>query len=174
MSTHNLDECDPRLLAKVIGLASSQQRAYRPEELAAILQDRLSAPVEFDMSAFREGVANRLKSLSSGEGLLLKSFRDLFEHPNPPVELLDVARLYAKACSMHPESHLPPQVAKALYFASIAVAMVRCGGRITSLDREKLAASFRWFEKQPWVDQGLRTIFGEALRLVSREGGETS
>jgi hypothetical protein len=144
-------------------IAVADPRIWRLEELAAILHHQLSAPVEFDLGTVEEGAGQRLTMLTCGEGLLLRSFADLLHHPHPPVELLQLTKQFAKACWQHPDSPLPAEVAMLLYFASIAVALARCGQRITSLGDEALRPVFDWFARQPWVDEATRSLLSEGL-----------
>lgn len=53
------------------------------------------------------------------------SFGDLLSHPNPPEELLKATKDFAKTCRLGPHKTLPPEIASALYYASIAAALVR-------------------------------------------------
>ena len=74
----------------------------------------------------------------------IRSFDDLLHHPHPPVELLTLTKQFAKAMVEHPESPLPREVGRLLYFASITVALIRCGQRISDLDNASLKAGLRW------------------------------
>ena len=71
--------------------------------------------------------------MSEAQGLLLKSFADLFHHPAPVIELLELAKDFAKANMDHPESGLPGEIAATLYYTSIAAALVRLDARISQL-----------------------------------------
>ncbi len=85
----------------------------------------MSAPILVDLGGYDPATAVRLKNLSDAQSLLLKSFLDLFHHPVPPMELLTLTKDFAKANMDHPDSSLPNEVAAALYYTSIAAALVR-------------------------------------------------
>ena len=72
----------------------------------------------------------------------LRSFNDLLHHPNPPLELLDKTKEYAKACRNRPESATRRRKsAKVLYYASIVAAMIEDArnGRINKPGRSVAA-----------------------------------
>ena len=81
-------------------------RLWRADELAAIFKHQISTPMLVDLGSFDPRTANKLKIVSEGHSLLLKSFSDLFHHPAPPVELLELVKDFAKANLDHPESGL--------------------------------------------------------------------
>src|SRR5215469_13647118 len=116
-------------------MASGEEHSplWRPDELAAMFRHQMSAPVLMDLGSFDPRTANQLKALTAAQGLLLSSFADLFNHANPPIQLLQLVKDFAKANLDHPESGLPREIATALYYASIAAALVRLGKRISQL-----------------------------------------
>jgi hypothetical protein len=103
--------------------------------------------------------------------LLLKSFSELFRHPNPPLELLALTKDFAKANMNQAESSLPTEVATALYYASIASALVRLGVRISTLKDPDLHRGFSWTKEQAWIDDGTRVLLAEALAALSSGTG---
>ena len=168
-SLHRVFESDPGVLAKMMALDAEDQAFWRPEELGAILRHQLSAPVQFDLGGLHEGLAEKLKTLSSAEGLLVKSFSDLLHHPHPPVELLRITKEFAKANRHHPNSPVPGEIATVLYFASIIVARIRCGARITDLDDDSLRSGLQWVMAQPWLDEESCALFQEGMDAL-RQG----
>ena len=145
---------------------------WRPDELGAILRHQLSAPLEFDLGSRAPRLASKVRTLAAAQGLRMKSFADLFAHPNPPAELLQLTKQYAKACGKRPESPLPREIAMLLYFLSIAVALVKCQQRISDLDDAQLRQGFEQFFKQSWVDEGSRAILSQGLEcLTGKPGG---
>jgi len=170
MSTSDTHCGDLERWGQVMDFAVGDRRTWRPEELGPILRHQLAAPVQFDLGNLEEGLAARLRTLSSAEGLLLKSYAELLHHPHPPLELLRLCKQFARACWSHPDSPLPQEIAMLLYFASIAVALIRCGERITGLDDDALRRNFDWFLLQPWVDEATRYLFEEALSWIDAQG----
>jgi hypothetical protein len=154
-------------LAQLMASGWENARLWRPEELAAIFRHQMSAPMLVDLGSFDAATAARLKALSDAQSLLLKSFADLFHHPAPPLELLQLVKNFAKANIDHPESGLPGEVASALYYASIASALVHLDTRISQLPDADLRRGFRWLEEQAWLDEKTKTLLAEAKKKLS-------
>jgi hypothetical protein len=153
-------------------LATGEERAelWRPDELAAIFRHQMSAPVLVDLGTFDLRSATRLGTISEAQGLLLRSFSDLFQHPAPPVELLELVKDFAKANLDHPESGLPGEIAAALYYTSIAAALVRLDARISQLPDADLQRGLRWTLEQAWLDEKTKELLAQASGKVS--GGQ--
>jgi len=164
-------------LAKLFDVADPPLRAWRPEELASVYRYQMSAPVRFDLATLDASITPKLKALAEAEGLVLRSFQDLLEHLNPPIELLELTKEFAKRNRSHPDSALPQQVATVLYFASIAAALVRHGRRISTLEDSALLEGFEWTQTQEWVDEPTRRLMQEGTESLHceerRNGGPT-
>jgi hypothetical protein len=156
----------PRLLSELLDPSQLGKRIWRASELEAILKHQMSAPVGFDLGDMETGRAKTLRTVSAAEGLLLQSFKNLFSHPCPPVELLVLTKDFAKRHWGHPESLLPAEIAKVLYLASIVVAMLRCHRRITSLKDRALKKGLEWAIGQQWLDEPTRSLFREGLAAL--------
>ncbi len=166
----------PKRLAALMNSGSADARLWRPQELAAIFRHQLTAPVLVDLGGFDVGKAARLRELTDSQGLLLKSFSELFHHPTPPVELLELAKDFGKANMNHPESALPHEIATAIYYLSIAAAWVRLGERISRLPDSDLRRGFSWVCAQDWIDPETKALLmnaGERLP-TSKQGGTGS
>jgi hypothetical protein len=167
-STAALSKSPPKSLAAFLAAGAERARLWRPEELSAIFRHQMSAPILVDLGGFDPATAIRLKALSEAQCLLLKSFSDLFHHPVPPLELLSLTKDFAKANMDHPDSSLPQEVAAALYYASIATAIVRLDTRISQLSDAELQRALLWAKDQPWVDAQTREILVQALAKISK------
>jgi hypothetical protein len=82
------------------------------------------------------------------------------------LELLTLAKDFAKANMDHPESSLPQEVAAALYYTSIATALVRLEARISQLKDDELRRGLLWAKDQPWVDAPTREILVDAIKKI--------
>lgn len=161
-SKYGIDKARPDRLASVFAMEADGPRVWRPEELGAVFRHQMAAPVSVDLGCLDPGVSGKLKTLTDASGLLLKSFRDLFQHPAPPVELLRLVKEFAKFNRDQPESLLPPEVASVLYYLSIAAALARWGERISALSDEELQRGFGWAMSQNWMDEPARELLGSA------------
>src|SRR5438067_9323601 len=148
---------EPRRLACLLDLTDTVTLPWRAQELSAILEHQLSAPIESDLA--QEAAIDKGSAL----GVNTWTFGDLFHHPAPPIELLRSVKDFAKANRNHPASALPNEIATLLYFASIAVARTRCGRRITSLSETEIRAGLAWALAQDWVDSRTKSLFREAV-----------
>jgi len=162
----------PKSLAALLEASGEGSRLWRPEELGAIFRHQMAAPVLVDLGGYDPGTAARLKRLSEAQSLLLKSFADLFHHPAPPVELLELTKDFAKANMDHAQSSLPSEVAAALYYTSIAAALVRLGARITRLPEEELRRGLLWTREQAWLDEETKQLLLQAAEKLAPPGGQ--
>jgi len=156
----------PKSLATLMEVGVGHPRLWRPEELAAIFRHQMSAPVLVDLGGFDPATAAKLRTLSEAHGLLLKSFAELFRHPSPPLELLELTKNFAKANLDHPESTLPGDIASALYYASIATALVRLNERISQLKDEDLRRGLALVKEQAWIDEEIRALLAKAIEKL--------
>ena len=84
-------------------------------------------------------------------------------HATPPVELLRLAKDFAKANMDHPDGTLPKEVAAMLYYACIAAALTRLDERISQLKDAELERGLRWAKDQPWVDKNIQQLLAQGL-----------
>jgi hypothetical protein len=161
-SASDLLKASPGQVAAVMGLGNAPARAWQPEELGAVFRHQMAAPVSVDLGCLDVGISGKLKTLTDASGLLLKSFRDLFQHPAPPVELLRLVKEFAKFNRDQPESLLPPEIASVLYYLSIAAALARWEERISALSDDELQRGFAWAMSQNWIDEPARELLGSA------------
>ena len=166
MKNHDLEDTDPQSLTQMMDLDGDHEKLWSPEELGAILEHQLSAPLQCDLSGLDVHLARRLKQLNSAGPAPLVSFGDLLSHPSPPLDLLELSKRFAKACRSDPSGPLPDEVATVLYFLSIVVALTRCDRRITKMDDRSLKFSLEWAIKQSWVDESTRGILKEGLDAI--------
>lgn len=166
-STNRIMNANPGKVADAFGLGSAPARVWLPEELDAVFQHQMAAPVSVDLTAIGPESAAPLRLLADAQGLLLKSFRDLFQHPQPPVELLLLVKDFAKMNRDRTGSLLPTELATVLYFLCIAAALVKLSRRITTLSDPELQQGFQWCSSQRWIDAPARSLMEDASKLVS-------
>jgi DNA-directed RNA polymerase specialized sigma24 family protein len=153
------------------GLARLLELPRQPADAAALLQQVLSAPVPLDLDAVDAALAEKARAWVEGQGRRGKSFGELLHDPNPPPELLELAKHVAKENRDDLERPLPRKVATVLYYACIAAALAHCGRRITSCDDPTLQQGFQWACDKPWVDQATRDLLREGLRVLGGKEG---
>jgi hypothetical protein len=169
---HSIQDAPLGQLASLLEQGTPAERIWEAEELGAILRHQMSAPLRVDLVSLERGQAAKVRVLAESQGLILKSFGDLLAHRHPPLELLVMAKDFAKASRISPESAIPREVASVLYFASIVAAMTRCRVRISRLKNRELRAGIRWALAQAWLDEPTRALFQEGLgSLDAADGG---
>lgn len=162
---------DAQSLTHMFDLDCDGARLWEPEELGAILEHQLAASVEYDLGRLDKDVAERLAAVNSAGGPPIDSFKDLLHHPQPPLEIVELTKRFAKACRSNPGGPLPDEVATVLYFLAIVVAMTRCRQRITGMDDQSLRHGLRWVLGQSWLDRATRELFeeGQAMAANAKE-----
>ena len=167
---------DTRLLEIFFDPDYEQRRTWHPQELGAILEHQWNAPLAADLGGLPPERAQFLTKLCDADRLLLKSYGDIFGHPMPPIELLEMVKDYAKRNMAGADKELPEDIAKLLYVLSVVVARVRCGKRITSQEDEAVRKNIEAVLIQPWVTPPISGLLREGLKVfggqsaVSEEG----
>lgn len=170
MAEHDLSAAGPECLARLLQMSEGHQPLWTSQELAAICRHQLSAPIEYDLRSLSSDAARKTRFVSAAQGLLLRSFADLFSHPQPPLELLELTKEFAKGHRNQPESPLPVEVSTLLYYASVAAALLRCRQRISGLTDQALREGLEWAAALDWVEEPIHQLFAETLSLLN-EGG---
>jgi hypothetical protein len=159
----------PRGWARVIEESVGERANWSPAELGDALRHQLDA--QWDMASMSGADSRDVTGHGSRSSIQrFQSMGELLTAADPPVQLLEKAKEFAKANYAHPESLLPPEVSLVLYFASIAVAEVHCRTRISRLDAVALRTGFEWALGLSWLDHRLRVLIGGAIRDLEKPG----
>jgi hypothetical protein len=123
-----------------------------------MLRHQLSAPLVGELAgagvASAAEIARRTRSCHPP----IETLGALFCSPSPPIELLEMAKNFAKACKAGGEESLPPEIADVIYCAAIVAALVKCGKRITALDDKALARGITEVLGHSWLDDRTRSL----------------
>jgi hypothetical protein len=156
-------------LEQLLSVDAEGQNLWSSEDLADILRHQLCVPLVFDLSRVHSGLAGDSSLFTSNP---IQTFRDLFQHPSPPQELLVLAKDFAKSARVDPDNPLPPEVATVLYYSSIAAALLRHQSRITSMSDSEFIDGATWVQNQSWIDEETKSLMGEATAKASSHGAE--
>ena len=170
MTRLSVASTDPTRLAVLLDMSAVDAATWAAEELGSVFRHQLSASIEQDLSDGPMEAVVRANLMTDARGGSLRSFGDVLRHESPPVEVLERIKQFAKVRRTEPEGSLPREVATALYYASLAAALVRCGQRITTLDDEALREGFEWGSTQDWVDDEMRQMFRNAGDAIAGPG----
>ena len=152
--------------------ADEDQASWSAHDLKAIFGHQWTTPLSVDLGGLDEALADQVKTLASAQGLLLRSFGDLLRHPNPPLALLELSKEFAKRSLYSPSPAIPHDIARALYFTSIAAALSHCKQRITTLADDDIAAGINWARSCDWVTDDARTVLQSGLASIQTAAGE--
>jgi hypothetical protein len=150
-------------LARLLAVGTDEADLWRPEDLGAVFRHQWSATVDYEIDGLGQVAGRRLAILASAQGLLVRSYRDLFGHPCPPVGLLILTKDYAKALLASEDCPIPRGIASALYYTSILVARYRLGRRITTLGDTDLVRGVGWLLERTWVDGETKALLRAGL-----------
>ena len=179
MQPSDLEHSQSHLLAGIMDLELDRVALWQPQELAAIWQHQLAAPLAFDFSFLDEEVTRCAETFTGASGPPLRTFGDLFAHPAPPVQLLEQTKRFAKQCRLRPDGPLPAEIATLLYVLSIVSARTKGDKQISGLGDEALRYSLHWSLAQPfldartrrWLEEGFQQVYGEPPERAGTAGG---
>jgi len=157
------------LLARMMDLDNDERRLWSEEELAAIFEHQLSAPVEFDFNYPRGLSVQRVETLCSAATPRIMSFRDLLFHPSPPLEVLKTTKEFARACRLLPDGPVPDEIATMLYVLSIVAAATKCGQWITKMESGGVEHALDWSLEQSWIDEPTRDLLRQGRETFARQ-----
>ncbi|MBT3295413.1 MAG: hypothetical protein HN383_09095 [Verrucomicrobia bacterium] len=167
---HSILDTPPAGIRSLLDDAAAEDRLWSPNDLQDVFAHQWSAPLALDLGGLDDAFASRVEMLASSKHLLLRSFGDLLTHDRPPLPLLKLAKEFAKRCLNSPHSVIPHDVARVLYFASIAAALSGCQRRISTLDDERLAAGLRWAMAREWLAPEARDVLRSGLEALGFNG----
>ncbi len=173
MEPHDLKEASRGSLFRLMAFERSDESLWEATDLHAILCHQLDAEVEFDLTHFG-GIAKETVTSVAGsrESKGPCTFGRLFTDLNPPLEMLDMTRRFAKRSRTQGPDGMPDEIATVLYYAAIAAARLRHEASISKLDDRSLLDGLDWALDQPWLVASLRGLLAEtaqALRLPEAE-----
>ena len=160
-----IDVAMPARLAILMSSDPSVGIAHQKSDFDAIWRHQLSSPlfsVEIDTPASVLG--GEVSKGSAGGGL--KTFGDLLTHPHPPLEFLKKVKDFGKRHLLEPETLIPLDVARALYYLPIALAFLKHKIIISSLSNPDLRLGLSWLAAQCWLDSHSRAAAEEAREAL--------
>jgi RNA polymerase sigma-70 factor (ECF subfamily) len=83
---------------------------------------------------------------------------ELLRGASPPVTELLALKNWFNVQRFSPTRDVPAPLANGLYLLVLAVALVKCGQRITGLADPQFRAGLEWLAAQPWIAEDLRSL----------------
>ena len=163
----DVNQARPQTLVTLLSLGAPDQSPWGADELEVVLRARLAAPLLDDAAPAVIGTRRpELESAMASAAPPVETLADLMHHAAPPMPLIQFLKDAARAARQDPDAATPVDVSVLLYFAAIAVALLRHGTRITSLPDAALREGLAWAGRRPWADRRTRSMFEEAVRAV--------
>ena len=154
-----------RWMAGAMDSESDRPPQWQPAELATMLRHQLAASVAGDLQKLSPDLAQRFEGASqaSSDPSARLTFGGLFTSATPSLDALQVVKDFAKRAINEKDGPLPEEIGAALYYASIATALLRLNHRISGLDDPTLKIGLNWALAQPWMDASLAAMFRELV-----------
>jgi hypothetical protein len=157
----------PAGLARILAQDQAAAPVWNPEEMRAMWQHQLRAPLEADLSTVQSSSAGALRSAPQATAFEGKSFRDLLHDATPPFALLRLTKDFAKQTLKEAEDPQLKEIAAALYYAAYGASLVRCGKRLGGMSPYELRGGFDWALKRVWLDEPTKELLTEARGLLA-------
>lgn len=161
MTEHNVRNTDPQKLSRLWQCDTDALATWQPDELESIFKHLLAAPLIDELGTIAPQLTESLQQSETKPGGELGTFGDLLQHPQPPLDVLNLVKGYCKRADG--DESLPSDVAFVLYAAVISAALVRCDQRITSADDRSLRSKIKWAANRDWIDAATRKLFEQAF-----------
>jgi hypothetical protein len=155
------------LLALAEGGVGESGAGWSAEDLASIWRHQLTAPLAFDLGELSPEAGAAAIALC--KPLSIKSVSDLLGQMSPPLELLRMLKDFARSKRTDPDATFPSAIAMSLYFAAIAMALLRLDCRLSRMDDSALRSGMQWTAEQTWLDQATRELAAAAVRHLDGE-----
>ena len=167
MEPNDLNDANHGALSQLLACDEQPGATWSKSDLHAILRHQLEADVEFDLTHFGGVARATLTSVATHQDSAEhQTFGQLLAAPDPPLEMLELVRRFAKRSRVQRSGDLPDEVATVLYYAAIAAARLRHGTSLSKLDDETLWDGLAWGLEQDWLTAPLRDLFSETLKAI--------
>lgn len=169
MPRHTFESDEVGGLGRLLSLAGSAPTHWPATDLVAIWRHQLSAPLLLDLEDSSPDATRTINAIRANPTRSLERFEQLLADPNPPPELLQMIKEFAKQKRSHADAAFPEEVATVLYYSSIALALMRCDVRITGMNDWILVEGFQWCVGQTWLDDQTLTLLRDALSRLKEQ-----
>ena len=148
--------------ARLMAMAMDHDPSWPEKELGAMLAHQWSSELTVDLRGLTGVSVGMVEQLAQAADPPIRTFADLLWHEQPPVQLLNWVKEFAKQAAGHPSRPLPLALSKALYSLTILVAK-RQGHHISSQSNTAIFRGGAWLLGQAWLDQATRELTRRCL-----------
>lgn len=147
---------------------------WSEEEYAEIWQRQLQAPLAVDLRGGEAAMREGFDRLQAAVPELPRTFGELFQHPDPPVDLLRLVKEHGKEIATQHRADaaagLPPEMGTVLYLVAVAAAWLKGRERIGARQDAGLRQALEKALGQPWLDAATRALLQQACDRLSADG----
>lgn len=151
-------------LSRLIAISAGRPVNWLDADLADILDHELSSSLLYVLKPPAELILSLGSEAAKVGAGNLATLGDLLRHPAPPISLLRLANDVANTADTREDDPLPARIGTALYFLTIAAAIVRYGKNISSMDETGVRTGLKWVSDQNWIAGSLRELAAAAYR----------
>jgi len=159
-------DSDPDNLARLLKLEEGRRDEWGTDEVEQILEHQLQAPLADEIGRIYPEKKDQVRDKGRSQDPPIETVGELLRRDTPPPDLLEMLKDAAKAARRDKTDTLPVEVPTAIYFATIAVALVKNDARISSLSSEEMKKGFTWTSRQDWFDEQIAELLEEAARKL--------
>ncbi|NQU39442.1 MAG: hypothetical protein HQ523_05770 [Lentisphaerae bacterium] len=170
---HSILDAAPTRVRELLDCAAAETLLWSTDDLRDVFDHQWATPLAMDLGGLGQAMAEQVETLAVSKQLLLRSFGDLLEHERPPLALLQLSKEFAKRCLHSPHSTIPHDVARVLYFTTIAAALSRCGQRISSLSDARILEGIAWSLDCDWLAEKARTVLRSGQQTLTDRGRQS-
>ena len=166
---------NPEQLRRLFNIGRDVKKSVRKKDRspqkADLLSRSLSQPLPLDKSQM-DMLPSALGQLCHSIGLLAgETISDLLNNPSTDIAAIKRIKRYSKELSAQAKSTVENDVAIAIYYASIAHALVFHDRRITRFSYKRLESSFSCLVKEEWISKDLSILLKAAGKYCKKKAG---
>ena len=165
-STQTIFLSGPAGLARILAQDQPDAALWGQQEMRAMWEHQMLAPIEADLGIVQPPNSSTARDAAEAPGFMGKSFRDLLEDSNPSLSLLKLTKDFAKRTFKEAEDSQLKEIAAALYYASYAAGLTRCGQRLGGMETLELRGGFDWAVGRAWLDEQTKKLLSEGRKLL--------
>jgi hypothetical protein len=170
MPNNKTRQADDASFARLMDFAHDDDPLWSQQELGAIWRHQLqtsliSSPEVEANESLTASLARHAQSVPP-----IRTFGELLSHAQPPVELLEFVKQYAKSCRIGTDAAIPDEIATVLYIVSIVAAMTKCDRAISKMDAIAQRHCVDWALEQTWLDEPTRRLLESGSDAVGVDG----
>ena len=134
-STQTIFMSGPAGLARILAQDQSDTALWARQEMRAIWEHQMLAPIEADLGCVQSPDSNTARRSTEASTFKGTTFRHLLEDSSPPLALLKLTKDFAKRTLKEAADSQLKEIAAALYYASYAAGLARCGQRLGGMGK---------------------------------------